>query len=40
MNTPLEQHPITKAHQEWLTPHKASEPQEQYGYADHVLECA
>lgn len=28
MNTPLEQHPITKAHQEWLTPHKASEPQD------------
>src|ERR1700751_6436659 len=27
MNTPLEQHPITKAHPEWLTPHKASEPQ-------------
>ena len=28
MNTPLEQHPVTKAHQEWLTPHKASEPQD------------
>jgi RND family efflux transporter MFP subunit len=28
MNTPLEQHPITKAHQEWLMPHKASEPQD------------
>ena len=27
MNTPLREHPIVKAHQEWPTPQKASEPQ-------------
>ena len=27
MNTPLKEHPIVKAHQEWPTPEKASEPQ-------------
>ena len=27
MNTPLREHPIVKAHQEWPTPEKASEPQ-------------
>ena len=40
MNTPLKEHPIVKAHQQWPTPQKASEPPDAVGLRSHVRKRA